>query len=521
LINLGVKNRKDFWDKYFPFIVTALYLILSIILIVNHEYWFDEIHAWVKASRSTSITELISWVKIYEGAPFIWHFILYFLSHFISSNLESMKVVHLAISTISAFLMLKYFPFKKIYRVMLVFGYYFFYQYSIISRNYAIGVLFVIVFCILYKNKFKNLIPLGITLFLICQTNYYALMIALAFTLILIIDYISEFKRIKEKKHHLYFAIAIVFALLGALLFFWQMGYQLIANIPSFGESLGIKGFISKYYRNIIATMNGTIVAYIPIVKIDAGFFNGSLIANLPIGSKLRYLFPAFLAFFSIPIFIIKRRYIIPYIISFSGMIIMPLFIHTGYIWHYGNIFLFFICLLWLTKISGKKSKYLIAGKKEILTKAASVILIVLLSISLVGTGIIFYSDYKYPFSNGKYVAEYIKENFNIDEIIIAGHWDWSAAAVVSAYMGKLVYCPQEKDYIKFIPWNSPNRQRIMTDEEIFSDVSKLLEEKDTVILMLNHKPDPIVVESYNSREIQHFDKSITGYEYYIYELNK
>ena len=99
-----MKNKKDFWDKYFPFIITAAYLILGIILITRHEYWFDEIHAWVKASRSTSIPELVSWVRTYEGVPFTWHFILYFLSHFISDNLEGMKVVHLTLSTVSAFL---------------------------------------------------------------------------------------------------------------------------------------------------------------------------------------------------------------------------------------------------------------------------------------------------------------------------------------------------------------------------------------------------------------------------------
>ena len=514
-----MKNKKDFWDKYFPFIITAAYLILGIILITRHEYWFDEIHAWVKASRSTSIPELVSWVRTYEGAPFTWHFILYFLSHFISDNLESMKVVHLALSTVSAFLILKYFPFGKIYRILIVFGYYFFYQYSIISRNYVLGVLLVIVFCILYRNKFKNLIPLGVVLFLICQTNYYTFMIALSFTLILILDFAFEFKKIEGKKYLFHFGVVLVLVLIGTILFFWQIGYQLKANIPSFGESMGVGGFASKYYRNIIATLNGIILAYVPILKIDAGFFNSSFIANLSIGSRFRYVFPISFIFFIAPIFIIKRRQIIPYILGFTGMIIMPLFIHTGYIWHYGNIFLFFIVLLWLTKLSDKDSKYLIKVKVKYLLKAASVILIIFLVIAIIGTGIIFYSDYKYPFANGKYVAEYLEDNYDIDEIIIAGHWDWSAAATVSAYLDKLIYCPQEKDYIKFIPWNSPNRQRIMTDDEIFSDVSRMLAEKDTVVLMLNHKPDPEVAKLYGAEEVKYFEKSITGYEYYIYEL--
>ena len=498
------------WDKYFPFVVAAIYLALGIILITRHELWFDEIHAWLKALRSSSISELIAWIRNAEGSPFTWHFILYFISHFITNNLESIKVIHLAISTISTFLILKYFPFNKIFRVMLVFGYYFFYQYSIISRNYALGILFIIIFCILYKNRFKNLILLGIVIFLICQTNYYAFIIAISLTLILIFDFAFEFKKIREKKYYIYFSLAIIIIFLGIILFFWQLGpQQLLSNLPDFEATSGFDSFINKYYRKIIATLNGIIVAFIPILKLDAGFFNASLLANLPIGASFRYVFPISFIFFIIPIFIIKRRYIISYIIGFLGMIIMPLFIHNGFIWHYGNIFIFFITLVWLTKLPGREINYLIKIKEKVLLKTTNVILMIFLAIALIGSSIISYNEYKYPFSNGKDVAKFIENNYNIDNIAVAGHWDSTAAAPVSAYLGREVYCPQEKDYIKYIPWNSPNRQRIMTDDEIFIDVSKLLEEKDTVLLMLNHKPDSKVAKFYSFEEIIHFEKSL------------
>ena len=78
--------------------------------------------------------EFIKTIDMNGNNTYSWFAILYFISHFITQNPESMKIIHLAISTVSVFLILKYAPFNKIIRAMLVFGYFFFYEYSIISR---------------------------------------------------------------------------------------------------------------------------------------------------------------------------------------------------------------------------------------------------------------------------------------------------------------------------------------------------------------------------------------------------
>ncbi len=517
--NVNWKYKNDIWEKYFPLIITGIFFILSLILIINHEFTFDETHAWLFASRTSSLSELIGVIGRTEGTPYLWHFVLYFISHFVTSNIESMKVIHLTISTISVFLILKYFPLNRIYRTVLVFGYYFFFEYSIISRNYAFGVLFLVIFCILYRKRQKNLIYLGITLFFLGQANYYSFIISLVLAIALIIDFVLEYRDKKKKTYFLNLIITLLIIFAEIISVYWQLRKQIPANLPSPGTSLRLIDFISNSRSSIINVLNGIVVAFIPISKLGRNFFNHSFMSVFSFSSKIRYMFPISLTLSIIPIFLIRRKYIFSYILGFLGIIAMPLFIHTGYFRHYGHILLLFISLLWISNINDK-GYYLIENKKDFIKILTNSFLIIILLSSLLGSATAFYFDMKYPFSNAKNVSNFFKNNFNIEKIAIAGHWDWSAATV-SAYLGKKIYCPQEKREIEFIPWSSPERQRIMSDDEIFSDVLGLYNENENIFLVLNHEVDPEVVKYYSFEEIINFENSITGVEdYYIYRFN-
>jgi len=164
-----LKDKSEIFNKIYPYIFTIIFLILSVLLIYNHELWRDEVKAWLVGSESISIPAFIYNIRDNLGHPYLWSFILYLISHYITKNIEVMKILHLLISTTIAFLILKYAPFNKFIKILMVFSYYFFFEYSIISRNYSIGILAIIIFCILYKNKYKNLIPIGFVLFFMGQ----------------------------------------------------------------------------------------------------------------------------------------------------------------------------------------------------------------------------------------------------------------------------------------------------------------------------------------------------------------
>ena len=96
--------------QYFPFLLTGVYFILSLIGILNHEMWRDEYQAWMVASDAHSIPELFQNLK-YEGNPVLWHAFLFILSRF-SDEAILMQILHIVISTSFIFLIARYSPFS-------------------------------------------------------------------------------------------------------------------------------------------------------------------------------------------------------------------------------------------------------------------------------------------------------------------------------------------------------------------------------------------------------------------------
>ncbi|HET6722260.1 MAG TPA: hypothetical protein VFH07_05895, partial [Chitinophagaceae bacterium] len=120
-------------------LIFFLYVIISGFAIANHELWGDEIHSWNIAKASGSISDLI-YNSRYEGHPPVWYLFLWSISKF-THNLAYVQITQLIIASSVIFLVLFYSPFPFITRILIPFGYYFLFEYGILSRNYAIGVL--------------------------------------------------------------------------------------------------------------------------------------------------------------------------------------------------------------------------------------------------------------------------------------------------------------------------------------------------------------------------------------------
>ena len=61
-------------ETIFKIIIFILYAIFNFILLLKHEPWRDEIHAWLMA-KVYSIPELFA-ASRFDGHPILWHLIL-------------------------------------------------------------------------------------------------------------------------------------------------------------------------------------------------------------------------------------------------------------------------------------------------------------------------------------------------------------------------------------------------------------------------------------------------------------
>src|SRR5258708_4922530 len=91
-------------------LVLPVFLIYVAIVGVGmhyHELWLDESQHFVIGRDSDSLSGLY-WNMRYDGHPRLWNFMIFFVTHFISSSYIGMQVLHLIIVAGAAWLFLRY-----------------------------------------------------------------------------------------------------------------------------------------------------------------------------------------------------------------------------------------------------------------------------------------------------------------------------------------------------------------------------------------------------------------------------
>jgi hypothetical protein len=157
------------------FAAGAIYSILLAIVSWKHTFWRDEAQAWLIARDSTSLASVVHNVG-YEGTPPLWHFVLYFITRF-TMNPQWMKLPNYLFSIAAMALILSATKVSVWVRVGFVFSYFMLFEYSVIDRNYMIGILLLVATLTLFKND-ESPLKISIALSLAAFTSLPALVVA-------------------------------------------------------------------------------------------------------------------------------------------------------------------------------------------------------------------------------------------------------------------------------------------------------------------------------------------------------
>lgn len=158
-------------------LLTLIYFAVATFGILHHEMWSDEFQAWLIARDSASIIELVKNIR-YEGSGPLWYLLLYPLAH-ISHNPVSMQILHVSIASACVYLVTRYAPFAWYQKLLLPLGYFFLFEYSLISRSYVLGNLLVFLFCAAYQHRKSVFVLYGLLALLAC-TNVFSVVFSVA-----------------------------------------------------------------------------------------------------------------------------------------------------------------------------------------------------------------------------------------------------------------------------------------------------------------------------------------------------
>jgi MFS family permease len=491
--------KPGFFQKNFPYIITAVFFLLSFVGIIKHEMWRDEFQAWMVAKDAHSIPELFQNLK-YEGNPVLLHAFLYIFTTF-TGNPIVMQLFHILISTTVIYLINKNAPFSILQKVLLTFGYFTFYEYNIISRGYGLGLLLIVIFCILYKTRHKHYLLISIILFLLSNSTIFGVMLSGCFMGILILDYFILQKQGKFEKIPFYkLAIPGIIIIVGCTT-------GLIQILPEHDNTFPIPypQVLFEPERMQFA-LSKIITSYFPIPDFTKQHFWNSNIFIKDFHT-VNVVIPLLIMAVFIAGFI---RYRLITLLYLGGTLLLLFFIYYSTLGHdryAGHIFVLLVVCMWLISYY-EQEKY--KGKFFIIlsavgNKIARLLFMLALLNGFIGGIITYAMDLKYPFSASGKAAEFIKKN-NLQNIDMVGFTDFLISPI-AVQLNKKIYYPERKTFGTFIIWDK-NRNPNLKFKEILACFDSLCQTSITKLLLISWTP---IITTVNGQSIQFTTGMITN----------
>jgi hypothetical protein len=484
----------------------GLYVFIVAFTMSHHEPWGDEIHSWNIAKASGSFGDLISNIK-YEGHPPLWYFILWLISKF-THNLAYVQTAHLLLATASVFILLFFSPFPFFTRLLMPFGYYFLFEYAIISRNYAVAVLLTFCICLIIRKTSRyKLVLYYLLFFLMTNTHLLAILLAISLHLYFLI---FNFEHNKNRK------ILTLHVLLGIVILLPSVYF--IA--PPSDSQLNIQYWIHRWNSHQLAAfIQAPLFSFVPIPAWwKYNFWNTQFL----IEAKANYGFLRFVNLLVaallplLALFILKRNkkalmvFGINFLLSFIiAVAVFPLTAER----YAGFIFIGFVAAYWLYC-----NETVVSARNKLLFDF-------FLVIQVIGSFFIVPKDIRLPFSNAYRVNELLNE-VPAGQKTVTDYW---AMNPISAFADKPMYCIDLQKEISFVKWNSDLGAMQNTRYRYFDGVKDYFD-KNSInrIYMLSTgspavlvKVDSMLFESYRVNLVDKREGAIEkGGNLYLYEIN-
>jgi hypothetical protein len=480
--------------------LTVAFAAVGLAAVSRHEMWGDELQAWLIATHSESLGELFRALR-YEGHPPLWYLLLYGVSR-ATSSFAAMRVLHVAVAAAAVFVFARYAPFSRLQKCLFAFGYFPFYEYGVICRNYGLGLLALFGFCAAFRpGPHKNYLRLAVLLALLVQTNVYAVMIAAALVAGMFHE-IGGFRGLGrffgERRAERLAAVALLAAsVVTVLVVMFPPDDRTAFDWREHDEPAGLAIALSVPW-------NG----YVPLPAFSSQFWNTNVV---PTGWTTAALGMAFVAA-SILCLARKRTALVVYATGAAATTAFTFFLYYGNTRHHGHLFVLFVASLWLAARLPEEAAWppaldaLARRARDWSGRVFTALLVVHVAAAVVAVVV----DWRRPFSNAERVAAFVRAARAGDQLV-AGDID-NAAIGVSAFLGEDVYHPRSDRMGSFVVWD--NRRLELDAPTLLGKVrAKAHERGEDVIYVVNYPLEDPSVE-----KIAEFSGAIEGYEdFFVY----
>ena len=449
--------------RRFAWLVAGIFVLSTVPRLLLHELWRDEAWLWLVVTESRSMADLFSpLARSGQGNLFP---LLCFLARQVSTSPRAMQLVHLVLAGAAAFVFARSSPLGRRERTLFVLGYFPFYEYAVISRHYAAGVLLVWLACIAARSR-RPALALGVLLGLLCQTTVYGYILALALACGWLLDRWLRRRELPPLSRGEAVA-GLGLALAGAVA-------GLVQLIPQPGTSFAPGWRFGWDPGHAAKVLRMPWHAFAPLPRLELHFWNSNLLDAWPGLQSLAGLLALVLA-----AALLWRRKValLTFGLGAAGFLAFGYVKLVGLLRHEGHLWLLFAAALWLG-----------GGLQEDRRSWRARALLVLLILHCAAGAFASWMDLRHPFSNGAATAKLIQSE-GLDQHPLFGHRE-PPAATVSLALGRPLYSPSRRIFVTHPDWGP--EQRELSEHEVRCAARELARrEGGDVVLVMNWKLPP------------------------------
>lgn len=393
---------------------TVLYAVLHIVISCFHEPWYDEAVAW-QIAKSASVKDIFFTLPHYEGHPPLWHLILMPFARLGCPYEFSLALVSLIFSGLAVGLIIWRSPFPRLVRLLMPFTYFFFYQYSVISRPYCVMMLAFVLAAVTFKDKDAKPWRFILSLMLLCLSSAYGIIFAGGITVAWLIGLLKKegFRFLLDKRRTLalfcllMLAVLLILEILPESDTYAIMSHKYIPAINGIISCLLYTFFVlpsDSCITNVFSSDNNLSFAYLDSQLMISGVIIGILILAA-------IIYTAY-----------KKRTLLLFLIPYSLFSLFAALMYMS-LHHIGIALLFFVFWAWSSCIENTAAPEKNMKLGHIFYSVMRIAGALFMAVSLFWSVSASVHEISYTYGIGRNEAKFIKDN-NLDDYRIMIGYD-------------------------------------------------------------------------------------------------
>jgi hypothetical protein len=476
-LRLITKDRESGWT--FTLMVCVPYLAFLIWMHVHHEMWRDEIHAWTLSRLAHGFWDLVTGDRIYAGHPPLWYWYLRVWTWFTESA-WGIQAATAAAATAAAVLLVRFAPFPRYLKVLLLFSYYFGYEYAVMARNYTLGWLLLCLFCAAYHPLRIRYLVTALALALLSLTSIYGLIMCIFLLGFFILD---QFKMSNARpgRHpteytfvtspRLYVTVAIV----SAVMVFCVLTIEPPDPNP-FSPAFNLGALTPSALPDMMYRLTA---GFLPWRKFTmADFWGAPFTYWEPASVWPKYVGGGLLLFATLALYP-SWRLMLTYLGAAATMLAFQQARFEGSSRHWGHFFMLFVGVCWLVRLEFPKRSHWFS----------TVLLLGILALQAESFKVATILDTREVFSGARETAAFIRRE-HLQDLPFVGGLDYHAAAV-AGFLRRPFYAAETDEYDENVVFHA--RRRGFSPHELMNRAVSILRERKSPVLMVSTQwlPDP------------------------------